>query len=319
MMTEELVSVVMPAFNCETYISQAISSILEQDYRNIELIIINDGSTDGTGEVISRFSSADPRIKVVTRANKGLVASLNEGISLARGKLVARMDADDISMPFRIRKQTEHLDSHPEISILGGQAIQIDMEGKRGGGLRKPTDAYAIEQFLKYGCPVIHPTYMVRKEVYEHLGGYRDLMASEDIDFLVRAHLANYVIANLSQNVLFYRTNPAGMSSRNAFVQMRNTRRILSQIHKGRQSDKAEITAKKSEEIGSSMSRRWFEFWWKTRIKLLSNRESRNRQLTALGVLFCSLMHYELLLASYRAARSLRWKGKHLVNHVLAD
>lgn len=117
---EILVSVVMTAYNEEHYITQSINSILKQSYRNLELILINDGSTDRTAEIIQSFS--DPRIIFINhKENKNQAIRANEGVSLAKGKYIARLDADDISLPDRLEKQVKYLEAHTEISILGGQ------------------------------------------------------------------------------------------------------------------------------------------------------------------------------------------------------
>jgi len=126
--TAALVSVVLPAYNCPAYLGMAIKSILDQTFENYEFIIIDDGSTDNTPEIIQTF--IDPRIRFFQQQNQGLAATLNRGIELARGKYIARMDQDDISMPERLAKQVKYLDSHPECGMIGTWAEIWEEEKK---------------------------------------------------------------------------------------------------------------------------------------------------------------------------------------------
>lgn len=122
-------SVVMPVFNGGSYLSQAIQSVLNQTLRNFEFIIINDGSTDLSLSIIQSFASQDTRIVVVNRENRGLVASLNEGLHLAKSDLIARMDADDVCYPTRLSQQYEYLCAHTDCVAIGTRIQLIDPEG----------------------------------------------------------------------------------------------------------------------------------------------------------------------------------------------
>src|ERR1700680_111125 len=121
------VSVVMSVFNGERFVSEAIESILHQTFHDFEFIIINDGSTDGTADILSRYQNSDPRVAVHDQQKKGLVQSLNTGCGLARGRYIARMDADDIAFPERLERQINYLEQNPDIALIGSSVNVIDV------------------------------------------------------------------------------------------------------------------------------------------------------------------------------------------------
>src|SRR5690606_5635129 len=123
---DKLVTVLMPAFNPGKYLPEAIESILSQTYSDFEFLIINDGSTDDTLEVIKSYK--DSRIRLISRENKGLINTLNEGIDAASGQLIARMDADDICLSTRLEKQVKFFDEHPDHVLVGAEANVVDKE-----------------------------------------------------------------------------------------------------------------------------------------------------------------------------------------------
>ena len=118
-MTVPLVSVLLPVYNAEPYLAAALESILKQDYRRLEIIAIDDGSRDRSLEIMRRYQQADDRITIVSRENRGLIATLNEGLTLAKGDLIARMDADDISYPWRLSRQVSLFQRQPELALCG--------------------------------------------------------------------------------------------------------------------------------------------------------------------------------------------------------
>ena len=120
MSQEPLVSVLIPCYNCEKYVEEAVMSIIEQSYSNLEILVIDDGSTDNTGSILQELAQKDSRIRYIkNETNLKLIRTLNKGIDLCRGKYIARMDADDISLPTRIVKQVNFLEKHPDIGIVG--------------------------------------------------------------------------------------------------------------------------------------------------------------------------------------------------------
>src|SRR5258708_3751905 len=133
------VSVVMPAYNSEPHIAEAIESILAQTFTDFEFIIINDGSTDGTRSILHAFAAGDSRISIYEHANSGLVVSLNRGCQMARGKYIARMDADDVSLPTRLAKQFNYLERNSEVGIIGTWIQDMGPDGKLGPVWPLPT------------------------------------------------------------------------------------------------------------------------------------------------------------------------------------
>ena len=220
-----LVSVVMPVYNGGRYVDDAIGSILTQTHKRIELIIIDDGSIDNTVDIISKHAARDSRIKVISRKNRGLVASLNEGIAVASGDYIARMDADDIAFKERISEQLCMFQERPEIDVIGAQVISIDCNGRViEQRLNYATGHQEIEFRLLFGSAFAHPTVMAKASILKK-HEYQEPTAligelkggSEDYYLWVRLAIANCIFANTSNPLLFYRISP-GQYSR-SFVQ----------------------------------------------------------------------------------------------------
>lgn len=190
------VSVVLPAFNAEKFVGEAIESILAQDFTDFELIVIDDGSTDGTLEIMRSFD--DERVRVVSNSeNLGVVKTCNIGIAESRGGYIARQDADDISLPTRLGKQVAYLETHPEVALLGTARKTMLPDGKVKAHklrLRNPT----FEDLLERNC-FVHGSVMIRKAVVEAVGGYDELFRfAEDYEFWLRI-AKQYATANLPE------------------------------------------------------------------------------------------------------------------------
>ncbi len=183
-----LISVVMPVYNAEHYVGGAIESILTQTLADFEFLILDDGSTDRTPEILKRYAERDPRIHLVSRPNRGLVPTLNEGLALARGEFIARMDADDLALPQRFERQVAYLREHPEVLCMGGAAMEIDAAGRDLVVTRNPPDDETIQEFLVTGHNrLFHPTVMMRREPVLAVGGYREEMkVGQDLDLWLR-------------------------------------------------------------------------------------------------------------------------------------
>jgi len=186
------VSVILPVFNGSQYIAEAINSVLEQTHKNFELIVLDDGSTDDTLALVSTFK--DNRISVHTESsNKGIVYQLNKGLALAKGDMIARMDADDICYPNRFQKQIEFLLNHPRIQVLGSQAEKF---GDTSTITNYPTTPGSINYLLNYYCPVLHPSVMMRSSLFkEKKFYYKNIPYAEDyqlwIDISDGTNIAN--------------------------------------------------------------------------------------------------------------------------------
>jgi hypothetical protein len=159
----------MAAYNCAPYVAEAAWSILRQDYPAVELIAVDDGSTDGTAEALEGI--ADARLQVLrNERNLGLAASLNRGLELARGRYVARMDADDVSEPHRLRTQVGVLEARPEVGILGSDCTIIDKDGRPILPWMLPKDDLSIRWAMLFSTPFSHPAVVLRRAVLEEHG-----------------------------------------------------------------------------------------------------------------------------------------------------
>src|SRR2546421_3927927 len=166
------VSVLMPVYNGEKYLAAAVESILAQAYRDFEFVILNDGSTDGSMRILERFQRRDPRIRVLSRENRGLVQTVNELIGFARGEWVALMAQDDISLPERLALQSDFLRRHPEVLCVGGCFEVIDAQGRYLTVLRQPEDDAEIQRLNLVGHNSIHAAcVMVRRAPLLAAGG----------------------------------------------------------------------------------------------------------------------------------------------------
>lgn len=158
-----VVSVVMSVYNAEKYLDDAIQSILKQTYKNFEFVIINDGSNDRSLEIIKKYKNEDDHIILISRENRGLISSLNEGIAKARGEYIARMDADDISLPFRIEKQLQVME-HDKNIVVCGSWINIFGENINEKVARYFEHDKQIKANLLVSCCFAHPSVMIRKD-----------------------------------------------------------------------------------------------------------------------------------------------------------
>lgn len=216
------VSVILPVYNGEKFLKEAINGILAQTFKDFELIIINDGSTDGTQKIIDSYK--DKRIFKLKQENKGLVASLNRGIELSKGEYIARHDADDISLPIRLEKQVSYLDSHPGSVLIGTRATEINESGRETGVLDYPNDDAAIRLALFSYTPFAHGSVMYKKEIIKKIGGYTaGAWPAEDYDLWSKL-LTLGSAANLKERLYKFRMNSEGISLTN---QQKQTAKIL--------------------------------------------------------------------------------------------
>ncbi len=181
-----LVSVLIPVYNVETYVEAAIHSILSQTYNSLEIIIVDDCSTDGTYAICQRLAADDRRIRLFRNdSNRKISFTLNRAYTESVGELIARMDGDDISEPDRIERQVRYLHSHPEIDLVGVSLIGIDSSGNELNRFAHLSDENLLLKSSKYVTPVSH-VWVAKRSVYEQLRGYRDIPGCEDYDFLLR-------------------------------------------------------------------------------------------------------------------------------------
>ena len=207
------ISVVLPVYNAETYVREAVESILGQTFTDFELIIINDGSTDDSAAILRELAARDARIVLIEQPNGGLVSALNEGIKIARAGLIARMDADDVAMPERFALQHARMVQEPELAVLGSFFNIID---KDDSIIRLYDDlplTPAEARSTVGGFLVAHPAVMMRRDAVLKAGGYRKAFShAEDYDLWLRMSDLGYAIANLPQPLLNYRKHGANVS-----------------------------------------------------------------------------------------------------------
>ena len=228
-------TVLMSVYNGEKYLREAVDSILSQTFRDFEFLIINDGSSDGTAQILESYD--DPRMRIVyNEENIGLTRSLNKGLKLARGEYIARMDADDISLPERLEKQVEFLDAHPEVGVLGTWVEVIDGEGTVGQVWRSPqvpTSPALLNWTLMFHNCLPHPSAMMRLRVIEGMGGYDpEIRYAQDYDLWARASLITD-LTNLSQVLLRRRVAAEAVTGRHFQAQEQVAVRVMHALISG--------------------------------------------------------------------------------------
>ena len=206
MSASQLVSVVMPVYNDEKFVAEAIESILNQTFDSFEFIIINDYSTDHTPEILASFH--DPRIRIYENtSNLGLTKSLNIGLALSKGKYIARMDSDDISHPDRFAHQVDFLEDNPKIGVLGTDYEMITPDGTHTGRIiGHRSDWELVHWLLNFDNPISHPTVLLRTILVKQIKGYNEeFQYSQDYDLWGRLSKITY-LANLRETLLYHRS-----------------------------------------------------------------------------------------------------------------
>lgn len=214
------VSVVMPVFNAGVYLREAVESILAQTFEDFEFIIVDDGSTDDSPEILREYARRDPRIQIFSQENRGVIEALNRGFGVAQGRYIARMDADDVALPDRLRWQVEYLERHDRVGLLGGAVSLIDHSGAPLGVVQHPeTDAEIRATLGKHNC-FTHPAVLLRRAVVEEMHCYRRAFVhAEEYDLWLRM-AERCQMANLPDPVLRYRIHEGQVSSGNLRAQV---------------------------------------------------------------------------------------------------
>lgn len=218
-----LVSVILPAYNASNYIREAIESILNQTYNNFELIIINDGSTDNTVQIIGTYK--DSRIKLINNGeNKGLIYSLNRGVELASGEYIARMDADDISLPHRFEKQIEVMNQNSEIAVCGTYINYFGGSNGRFSRCQPKLQDEEIKKSLLIRSAFAHPTVMMRATILKKNGLKYDEKFRSCEDYKLWIDMATYgSFINIPIPLLKYRVSNSQISTQHRNEQLNNT------------------------------------------------------------------------------------------------
>lgn len=214
------VSVLLPVYNAEAYLAAAVESILHQSFTDFELLIIDDGSTDGSLSILQTYAAQDTRIRLISRENQGLIATLNQMVEAAKGEFLARMDADDIATPNRLKLQVAFLQQHPEVVCVGGAFDLIDSQSRTVAFIPMPENNDEIQQMILMGRTIInHPCALIRRSALQQIGGYDASMKTvEDLDMLLRIGEVGQ-LANLPDVVLQYRFHSNSVSAQNIVLQ----------------------------------------------------------------------------------------------------
>lgn len=213
MVREEVkVTVVMAVYNGESTVREAIEGILQQSFKDFEFIIINDGSTDGSIAILEEYKNKDNRIILVNQSRRGLTCSINYALKMAKGQYILRQDADDISMPERIKRQLEYIEKN-NLDIVSSYTYLVNKRGALLKTLKSPLGHSGIVRTLeKYNC-ILHPTLIFRKEATTSIGGFNeDFELAQDYDFYLRGILSGLKFGVIPEPLVKMTFNPMGLT-----------------------------------------------------------------------------------------------------------
>jgi glycosyltransferase involved in cell wall biosynthesis len=206
-----LISVVMAVYNAHKYLRPCIESVLGQSYADFEFVIVDDGSTDGSDQIVEQFARQDPRIRLFKQPNRGVSAARNLAVSHARFELLATMDADDIMLPGRLQRQLEFMQQHPEASVACSYAQLIDRNGKVIGSSHTVVD---VHLFLE----IVHPSTIIRKRALLEVGGYSDRFhVAVDRELWGRLVTSGHLIAVMPETLIQYRLHQSSVTAKDMF------------------------------------------------------------------------------------------------------
>ncbi len=207
------ISVVMAVRHCTAYLQEALMSVLGQTFPDFEVLVLDDGSTDETPDMAEEMAARDDRIRVCRQDRHSMAETLNRGIAMARGELLARMDGDDVCLPERFERQLRHLQANRDVALVGTQTIRIDESGTPTGTTRLPLTAHHIRQQLMRRNAIAHPSAMMRREAVLAVKGYRtQFSAAQDIDLWLRL-AERYDLNNLPGAWMKYRIHQVQTTS----------------------------------------------------------------------------------------------------------
>ena len=208
------VSVIVTAYNSGGYIRRTLDSLLTQTLSNFEIVVVDDGSTDGTSEVLDGYARRDSRIRVVHQQNAGTSTASNRAITEARAEYLAILDHDDMAAPDRLEKQVAYLDSHSRVGVLGGAMIAIDHRDRKLNLYRFPTEPAQVRSWLFRAPTINHSSTMMRRQLVEKVGGYRkafDIIPDVDLFLRISDHAE---LATLADVLVYYRVHPERVTAR---------------------------------------------------------------------------------------------------------
>jgi glycosyltransferase involved in cell wall biosynthesis len=223
------VSVVMPVYNSAAFLAAAIESVLAQTYQDFEYLIVDDGSTDASSQMIADYAAKDARIGLIRHPhNQGIIAARNSGVAVARGEYIAVMDSDDVAMPERLERQLAYLAGHPDVGAVGAAVQMIDRNDALIGVKRYPSTPGLVAWSMLFFNSVAHPTVVIRSSVLRQIGGYpiECLGGTEDYGMLTAVSRLTS-IANLPDVLMRYRVWPGSTTSVKSALQQAHSDQIV--------------------------------------------------------------------------------------------
>jgi glycosyltransferase involved in cell wall biosynthesis len=286
------VTVLMPVYNGERYVAQAIASVLAQTHACFELLILDDGSTDATPRILAEYAARDARIRVLRHANIDQPATLNRGLELARHDWVAIHDHDDVSLPERLERQLEALAREPEARVVGTWAIEINAAGAALG--RRCNGPRSAEEFRALHAaggrvPLVHPSVLLHRPTILEVGGYDPAFGpSADSELWTRV-ATRHLIVVVPEPLVLYRIHRQSMSFRRMFEQRARLRWIAVRDEARRRGERIPTLAELRDRSPAWSPRRWSElrhdlFWYLRSYCLLSVAEGRRTPAAALAL-----------------------------------
>lgn len=197
--TSPRVSVITTVYNGEAYVDRAIPGILAQTFDDFEFILIDDGSTDSTPEILRELAARDPRVRIFAPGRLGFAAAVNYGIAQARGEYIARQDFDDCSYPDRLRLQVAFLDAHPRVGVVGGYYILVDENRNERYVRMPPTDHSAMISAMARSIPIAHTLATFRRQAWAEAGGYPEVANIVDLRFWHQVAKRNWCFATIPE------------------------------------------------------------------------------------------------------------------------
>ena len=288
------VTVLMSVYNGEKYLNEAIDSILGQTFKDFEFLIVNDGSTDKTGDILKSYD--DPRIKIINNEkNIGLTKSLNKGLKLARGEYIARQDADDISMPERLEKEVEFLEQNKNVGLVGTDYLFINEKGKVVHIVKCLNGSRELKAKLLKGNQFGHGSVMLRRECIDRVGTYREeFKFAQDYDFCLRI-AEMYDVANISEPLYKWRISIESISVNKKIEQDKYALLAIELAKERRQSGKDKLQSLNKEEIYTLLD------------ELISNTKIQDKRKIAEGYCFWSRVLFDG--KDYKGAFKLLFKS----------
>jgi glycosyltransferase involved in cell wall biosynthesis len=226
----------MPAYNAERYVAEAVESVLSQDFGDLELVVVDDGSTDGTRVILQGYAAADPRVRLISRPNTGLIGARTDTLRAATGEFLAYLDADDIALPGRLRGQVDYLRRHPDCVLVASRVIVIDPESEPLCVMGEAMEHEELERALleARGQFLYNSSVMTRRRAVLEIGGYTpDTDPAEDFDLFLRLAEVGRMVS-LAEPVAMYREHLSKVGHTRARRQGEACRAILLEAHRRR-------------------------------------------------------------------------------------